>query len=106
VLRGLLHFYAGASGRVFAQLIGEAQFDPAIRDVLEEHLVAPRRHLLRAIWDRGVARGDLRADVDADVAIDMMIGPVLYRHILGGSLDNATADAIVAAGMRGLAAGD
>ena len=104
VLRGLLHFYAGASGRVFAQLIGEAQFDPAILKVLEEHLVAPRRDLMRAIWDRGVAHGDLRADIDANVAIDMMVGPVLYRHLLGhGPLDDATADAIVATAMRGLA---
>ncbi len=31
VLRGLLHFYTGPSGRVFAQLVGEAQSDPLIQ---------------------------------------------------------------------------
>jgi AcrR family transcriptional regulator len=107
VLRGLLHFYAGTSGRVFAQLIGEAQFDPAIQAELRDHLVTPRRELLRTIWSRGVARGQLRTDIEADVAIDVMIGPVLYRHLLGHApLTDAAADAIVDTAMRGVATPD
>jgi AcrR family transcriptional regulator len=107
VLRGLVHFFAGASGRVFGQLIGEAQFDPAIQAELQRHLVAPRRELLWEIWNRGVAGGELRADVDPDVAIDMMIGPVMYRHLLGHApLDDAAADAIVDVAVRGVASGD
>src|SRR6478672_12101222 len=53
-LRGLMHFYAGPSGRVFAQLVGEAQFDPAVAVQLRDRLVGSRRGLVRAIWDRGV----------------------------------------------------
>src|SRR5262245_2582120 len=30
VLLGLIHLYAGPSGRVLAQLVAEAQFDPAV----------------------------------------------------------------------------
>ena len=107
VLRGLRHFYAGASGRVFAQLIGEAQFDPAIRAELQEHLVAPYRDLLRAIWYRGVAAGQVRLDIEPGVAIDVMIGPLLYRHLLGhASLDESTVDAIVDCAMGGAASAD
>ncbi|HET6735874.1 TetR/AcrR family transcriptional regulator [Mycobacterium sp.] len=107
VLRGLVHFYAGASGRVFAQLVGEAQFDPAIQAVLREHLVVPRRDLIRAIWDRGVARGELRADVDHEAATDLMIGPVLYRHLMGHApLDDAAADLLVDTAMCRLTTGD
>jgi AcrR family transcriptional regulator len=107
VLRGLAHFYTGASGRVFAQLIGEAQFDQSIQAVLREHLVGPRRDLVRAIWDRGVARGEMRAEVDPEAAIDLMIGPVLYRHLMGHApLDDAAADALIEAAMRGLAVSD
>jgi hypothetical protein len=29
-LRGLIHFYTGENGRAYAQLVGEARFDPEI----------------------------------------------------------------------------
>lgn len=107
VLRGLLHFYTGPSGRVFAQLVGEAQADPAIRHELRTHLVDARRNLLRTIWERGVDRGELRADVDPDAAIDVVIGPALYRLMMGHApMTDAAADALVDAAIRGLASSD
>ena len=66
-----------------------------------------RRELIRAIWDRGVARGELQGDVDPEVAIDLVIGPALYRLVIGHApLTEAAADAIVDAAIRGLAEGD
>jgi AcrR family transcriptional regulator len=104
VLRGLSHFYASASGRVFAQLIGEAQFDPVVADELRDRLIHSRRDVSLAIWDRGVSRGELRADVDREVAIDIVFGPALYRLLTGHApFDETTADAVVDAVMRGLA---
>jgi AcrR family transcriptional regulator len=106
VIRGLTHFYTGASGRVFAQLVGEGQSDPLVAQELRTHLVTPRRTLMRTIWDRGVARGELRADVDPDAALDLLIGPVLYRLLLGHApLDEASADALVDAATRGFIPG-
>lgn len=106
VVRGLLHFYSGPSGGVFAQLVGEAQTDPMIQRELRTNLVDSRRELFRTIWQRGVARGELRDDVDPDVAIDLMIGPSLYRLMMGHApLTDAAADALVDAGLRGLAGG-
>ena len=62
-----------------------------------------RRELVRAIWDRGVARGELRADVDPEVAIDLIFGPAMYRLVAGHApLDDTAADAVVDAAMRGL----
>jgi hypothetical protein len=54
---------------VFAQSVGEAQFDPAVAAELRDRLVGSRRRLVRAIWDRGVARGELRPDTDPEAAI-------------------------------------
>jgi AcrR family transcriptional regulator len=103
-LRGLIHFYTSKSGRVFAQIVGEAQFDPLTAEKLRDQLVASRRDLVRAIWDRGVARGELRPDVDPEVAIDLVFGPAMYRLLAGHApLDEFAADAIVDAAMRGMA---
>jgi AcrR family transcriptional regulator len=107
VVRGLLHFYTGPSGRVFAQLVGEAQTDPLIRQELRTNLVDSRRELFATIWARGVARGELRADVDTDAAIDLMIGPALYRLMIGHApLTDAAADALVDTALRGLVHSD
>jgi AcrR family transcriptional regulator len=103
-LRGLVHFYASPSGRVFAQLVTEAQFDPAVAVEFRDQLVGSRRQLARAIWDRGVTRGELRDDVDPEVAMDLVFGPAMYRLVARHApLDDAAADEIVEAAMRGLA---
>ena len=103
-LRGMIHFYAGPSGRVFAQLLGVAQFDPAVAVELRDRLVGSRRELARAIWDRGVARGELRPDADPEAAVDAVFGPAMYRLVTGHApLDDAAADAIVDVAVRGLA---
>lgn len=102
-LRGMTRFYTSESGRAYAQLIGEAQFDPQVGAQLRDYLVGSRRKLVRAIWDRGVARGELRADIDPEVAIDLIFGPAMYRLVAGHApLDDASADAIVDAAIRGL----
>lgn len=107
VVRGLLHFYAGPSGRVYAQLVGEAQADPLIRQELRTNLVDSRRELFATIWARGVARGELRDDIEKDAAIDLMIGPALYRLLIGHApLTDAAADDLVDAAIRGLAHSD
>jgi AcrR family transcriptional regulator len=104
VLRGVMHFYTTPSGRVFAQLVGEAQSDQVVHAELRDGLIHSRRRVGRAIWDRGVARGELRADVDPEVAVDIVFGPAMYRLVTrNGPLDTAAADAIVDAALSGLA---
>jgi predicted nucleotidyltransferase len=39
---------------------------------------------VRTILERAVARGEIRPDVDLEVAIDVLVGPVIYRLLLGG----------------------
>ena len=105
VLRGMMHFYASPHGRVFAQLVAEAQFDPDTREHLRKYLVESRRELVKAIWSRGVARGELHPDVDPAVAMDLIFGAAIYRMATGhGGLASADADAIVATAMRAMTA--
>jgi AcrR family transcriptional regulator len=105
VLRGMMHFYTSPNGRVFAQLVAEAQFEPDTREHLRKYLVESRRELVKAIWSRGVARGELHPDVDPAVAMDLMFGAAVYRLATGhGGLAPADADAIVATAMRALTA--
>ena len=103
-LRGLIRFYRSKSGRAYAQLIGEAQFDPDIGVQLRDQLIASRRGMMHAILDRGIARGELRPDVDKEAAIDLIFGPAMYRLVAGHApLNGRAADAIVHAAMCGLA---
>ena len=79
-------------------------FSARRREVSNTAAVGSRRRLVRVIWDRGVARGELRGDVDPEVAIDLVFGPAMYRLVAGHApLDDAAADAIVDAAVRGLA---
>jgi AcrR family transcriptional regulator len=103
-LRGLIHFYGSPSGRVFAQLVAEAQYDTTVADELRDRLVGSRRRLVGAIWERGVARGELSPEVDEDVALDLVFGPAMYRLVARHApLDEAAADKIVDTAMRGMA---
>jgi AcrR family transcriptional regulator len=103
-LRGMMRFYNSPSGRVYAQIVGEAQFDRQIATELSARLVSPRRRLGRAILDRGIARGELRADIDPEAAIDLVFGPAIYRLVAGHApLGDDAADAIVDLAIRGLA---
>ncbi|MEU9206436.1 TetR/AcrR family transcriptional regulator [Streptomyces sp. NPDC048415] len=103
-VRGMMRFYESPDGRIFAQLVAEAQNDPEVAVELRERLVASRRALVRAIWDRGVERGELRGDVDPEVAIDLFFGPAMYRLVAGHApLDETAADDIVRAALSGLA---
>jgi AcrR family transcriptional regulator len=103
-LRGLMRFYRSKNGRAYAQLVGEAQFDPRIGKELREHLIGSRRQVMRAILTRGVERGELSPDIDTEVVIDLIFGPAMYRLVAGHApLNNASADAIVDTAMRALA---
>lgn len=104
VVRGLLRFYTGPSGHVFAQLVGEAQADRLIQQELRANLVDSRRELFMTIWRRGVDSGEFRADTDPDAAVDLIIGPAFYRLMMGyAPLTEDAADAMVDAAIRGLA---
>jgi AcrR family transcriptional regulator len=103
-LRGIMRFYSSPIGKVYAQLVGEAQFSPTERDRIRTHQVTVRRAAVTAIWNRGVARGELNPNINPEVALDIVFGPAMYRMATGhAGLTPEDADAIAATAMRALA---
>jgi AcrR family transcriptional regulator len=103
-LRGIMRFYISPLGAIYAQLVGEAQFNPTERDRIRTHLLDVRRAALRKIWDRGVARGELDPNIDPEVALGLIFGAAMYRRTTAhAELTLADADPIVATAMRALA---
>jgi AcrR family transcriptional regulator len=75
---------AGGALTLMPRLLADVARDPEMHALFSEHLVAPRRRVLRALLERAVARGEVRADADLELATDMIIGPIVYRVILVG----------------------
>ena len=58
---------------------------------------------LRAVFERGIERGDLRRDLDVEFALDVLAGPLFYRLLItGGPIDEGLAQAVVELILRGL----
>ena len=52
--------------------------DPALADLVQSRVLAPRRQLLLDIVAEGIARGELRDDIDTHAVIPVLVGPMIY----------------------------
>jgi AcrR family transcriptional regulator len=68
-------------------LMAERARHPELIDAFREHILLPRRALLREIVERGQARGDIRPDVDPLLPIDFLAGAWLARGFAGEPVD-------------------
>jgi AcrR family transcriptional regulator len=86
------------------RLLSEVTNDPEMHALFSEHLVEPRRRVVRGIVERAKERGEIRADVDLDLAVDLMVGPMIYRLIVGGGNPEALGNPaeVLAAVLDGL----
>jgi AcrR family transcriptional regulator len=66
------------------RLLSEVTNDAEMHALFAEHLVEPRRRVVRAIVERAKERGEIRTDVDTELAVDLMVGPFIYRVIISG----------------------
>ena len=88
--------YQGMAARVIAsaeragaatfmpRLLGDAANDPELHAIFYEHLVEPRRHQMRGVLERAVARGEIRDGLDLEVVMDHLAGPIVYRLLISG----------------------
>jgi AcrR family transcriptional regulator len=64
-------------------LIAEQERHPELIEAFRRSVLHPRRATVRALIERGQARGDLRGDVDPVAALDLLAGPFLARVFAG-----------------------
>ena len=88
-------------GPVIRALLSQIAVNPTLGDPFRATVVQARRDEIARVIARGVARGDLRQDANADVATELLVGPVYFRLMFGGDLDDAFAERIVDAVLRG-----
>jgi AcrR family transcriptional regulator len=89
---------------VMPSLVGAMRQRPELARALRDGFLAQRRAALRAVLDRGVARGDLRADLDVELALDVLGGALFYRLLItGGPIDGDLAEGVAELILRGFA---
>jgi hypothetical protein len=89
---------------VMPSLVGAMPQRPELARAIRDGFLAQRRAALRAVLDRGVARGDLRADLDVELALDVLGGAIFYRLLVtGGPIDERLAEGVAELILRGFA---
>jgi AcrR family transcriptional regulator len=91
-------------GPVIRSLLSQIAINSTLGDPFRATVVQSRRDEISRVIARGIARGDLRPDADASVATELLVGPVYFRLMFGGTLDAPFAEAVVDAFIRGHAA--
>lgn len=75
--------FRGRAGAIMAELIGQAQSDPALAETLRTGWLQPRREASVTVIRRGIERGEVRPDVDVALLLDQLYGPIYYRLVAG-----------------------
>lgn len=81
-LQRVAEVYSGATGKVLAALIAEAQRDPNTMAAFIEEFAQPRREAAKKILAAGIERGELRSDVDIEIILDTLYAPIYYRMLV------------------------
>ena len=88
-------------GPVIRALLSEIARDPELGDPFRATVVQARRDEVDRVIARGIRRGDLRPDLQADMATEMLVGPVYFRLMFGGTLDIDFAERVVDEVLQG-----
>ncbi len=81
-------------GPVIRAVLSQIALDPKLGDPFRATVVQRRRAEIKEVIARGVQRGDLRPDSDPEVATELLVGPVYFRLMFGGTLDADFAERI------------
>jgi AcrR family transcriptional regulator len=101
VLNPIRALTATPFGPVLRALLSEIALNPGLGDPFRAAVVGARRESVSRVIARGIARGDLRPDTDPEIATELLVGPVYFRLMFGGTLDAAFAARVVDAFLKG-----
>jgi AcrR family transcriptional regulator len=102
-LLSVIETFRGRAGYVMAELLGHAQSDPALAEMLRVRWLQPRREAATVVLQRAIDRGEIRKDVSLPVLMDELYGPVYYRLIARHEpLSDEFAHELVANTLRGV----
>ena len=88
-------------GPVIRALLSQIAGNPKLGDLFRETVVQTRREEVAKMIARGIERGDICPDANADIATELLVGPVYFRLVFGGELNEDFANEIVDNVMRG-----
>jgi AcrR family transcriptional regulator len=95
--------FRGRAGEVMAELIGEAQSDDCLAEVLRDRWIQPRREMVGALLRRAIDRGQIRRDIDVEILMDQLYAPLYYRLVIRHQpLDETLAPALVRTMLDGI----
>ncbi len=89
------------AGKVLLALLGETQHDADVAAVFAERYLVPRRSAERALLRAGLASGEFPAGLDVDAALDSLIGPIVYRALIGARIPRGFVDGLIAGVLSG-----
>ena len=84
-------------------VLAEEHQTPELLERFRDQVVQPRRRMLRAVLERGQARGELRPDADLDTATAMLIGAYYAEHLARGRVTRDWPERTVTLALAGLA---
>jgi hypothetical protein len=66
---------------LIGSVLSEEHHTPELLALFRERIVAPRRAMLRPVFERAVARGEIREDTNIDAAVNLLIGAFYARYL-------------------------
>ena len=102
-LRLLIEAFDGRAGVVMAELIGQAQTDSHLAELLRERWLQPRRDASTVILRRALDRHEIRGDCDISAVLDQLYGPIYYRLMMRHEpLHGDLADTLISTVLDGI----
>ena len=95
---------ASVHGRILTRVAAAGAGEPALAELVQSRVLAPRRQVLRDVIADGIASGELRDDVDVNAVIPVLVGPMLYLGMWDRTpvASDVSVDAVVDTILSGL----